>query len=1282
MKRCLLLPLNYFTSESFMVEKSENIKPLLKLLGFQPEENSQGIYYKKYSSHKNYIIKINLDKEEIDYGTKITLGDKTTSNFKASENFVVLECVNRLLEKGYSPENLKLEKDYPLGHKTKGKLDILVTDKDGKTYLMIECKTWGVEYDKATKKTLNDGGQLLSYFQQDKSSKFLCLYASKIENNTIAYKNGIIKVEEGFLHATNTQEVFEKWNKNLKLNGIFEEGIEKYHITPKAYILNQLYDITYEISSIIFNQFEEILRRNVISDKPNAFNKFIALFICKIVDEKKKKTEQLEFQWLDDDTPEKLLIRLNDLYRSGMKSYLDKTITDYSDKDVDDEFNYLDASVRGNIKKMFARMRLEKNNEFAFKEVFDNQTFLENAKVVKEMVQMLEKYRVRYNRKHDYLGAFFELLLNTSLKQEAGQFFTPVPVARFIINSIPLKEMVLHKIKDRRDEDILPYAIDYACGSGHFITELMDQMQIIINEIATKDDYDAETERTLKSWTLDQFKWAEKYIYGIEKDYRLFKTAKVACFLNGDGLANIVNADGLAAFNHDEGYRDKLIISAKNNPKDNEQFEVLVSNPPYSVSAFRNTIEKSGATSFELYNRLTSQSSEIESLFIERSKQLLKEGGCAGIVLPSSILSNTGIYSDARDILLKYFKIIAITEFGSNTFMATGTNTVVLFLQRRNNYDYQRIEKSIDVFFQTQKDNTANGIENIFSKYVAHVYKIISLGDYLSLVNKKPNEKMKENELFKDYHKDFFNSTFVKNQIKKPEFKSKSEAEKQSELDRMFYSDVLVKEKEKLLFFILAYPQKTLLIKANPDGKNETEKEFLGYEFSNRRGHEGIKPYGAKTIPETTKMYDETNLLNPEKANTYIYNAFLGNEITISENMQKHINQQNLVDMINFDRVVFEKSISLSVKKKAIDYFEIWGTNNLISLNEIALILKGKSITKTETKQGKIPVIAGGKEPAYFHNQANRKGDVITISASGANAGFVNFFTQDIFASDCNTIQSKDENIISTKLLYCYLTNIQQLIYKLQRGQAQPHVYAGDLENIKVPLPPKNIQEKIVKEIEAIEKKEKDGNEKINKLKVEITEKSALAFKKYKEQKIEHIALMLRRGKSTSYGNSKIQIIKSGQARGYTSFDFSTKFFVQDDFVSDERNLLKGDILINSTGVGTAGRVTLFELYGDFVVDSHVTIVRLNKEKALPKFVLYSLAHIGFKNIEKMAVGQSGQIELSLSIINNIKIPLPSITEQSKIVSEIEKIEIKIAEFTKQLANIASEKNAILKKYL
>jgi len=169
--------------------KKENIKELINILGFKPQEGDKEIYYKNYPKHKDYVLKVDFEKEKIEYGTKIKLGDLTTSNFENSENFVVLECVDRVLEKGYAPEKLSLEHKWLMGRKEKGKLDILVHDKDDKTYLMIECKTWGDEYEKEKKKMQRDGGQLFSYFQQDTAAKYLCLYASKVLNGEIKYTN-------------------------------------------------------------------------------------------------------------------------------------------------------------------------------------------------------------------------------------------------------------------------------------------------------------------------------------------------------------------------------------------------------------------------------------------------------------------------------------------------------------------------------------------------------------------------------------------------------------------------------------------------------------------------------------------------------------------------------------------------------------------------------------------------------------------------------------------------------------------------------------------------------------------------------------------------------------------------------------------------------------------------------------------------------------------------------------------------------------------------------------
>ena len=116
------------------------------------------------------------------------MNDKTTSNFEHPENFVVLECVCRLLEKGYRPEHIELEPRWTLGHDAKGgKADIQVKDDEGKSLLIIECKTAGTEFNKEKKNTEEDGGQLFSYWQQEISTRWLSLYASDWKENALSY---------------------------------------------------------------------------------------------------------------------------------------------------------------------------------------------------------------------------------------------------------------------------------------------------------------------------------------------------------------------------------------------------------------------------------------------------------------------------------------------------------------------------------------------------------------------------------------------------------------------------------------------------------------------------------------------------------------------------------------------------------------------------------------------------------------------------------------------------------------------------------------------------------------------------------------------------------------------------------------------------------------------------------------------------------------------------------------------------------------------------------------
>lgn len=1227
-----------------------DIKQYIAALGFIPKNGMSGVYHKIYASHDNYAITIDFNKESIDYGEQIAAESKTTQNFSQAENFVVLECVDRLLQKGYKPQNIILEKTWPSGHGTSGRLDICVNREDGVPYMLIECKTYGREYKKESTKIHKDGGQLFTYFQLSGGKPdVIMLYASELKGGKFVYENEIIKIEDDYRNG-DVKDIYEKWNKLTKDNGVFDSWVKPYNFQSKALTKEQLKEIKAEDSSFIFNRFLEILRHNVVSDKGNAFNKIFTLFLCKVYDETTAKAgEELKFQWLEGrDNHVDFQLRLTDLYSKGMKKFLDRTVSDFNDEDFEKRCANLTEETKQYLRHEVNKLRLEKNNEFAIKEVYDNASFEENAKVVKEVVELIQGYRIRYNKRQQYLSDFFELLLTTGLKQEAGQFFTPVPIAQFIIKSLPLDMIVANKL-EREDGEILPYMIDYAAGSGHFITEYMHEVQSLINT-CDKGKYIDETRKFIDTCQNDHFCWAPKYVYGVEKDYRLVKVGKVGCYLHGDGLANVILSDGLANFCKNTEYKGKLRKVIDDGQMDNQQFDVLLSNPPYSVSSFRQTTrDYYTERDFELYNFLTDNSSEIECLFVERTKQLLKEGGVAGVILPSSILSNTGIYTKAREIILQYFDIVAIAELGSNTFMATNTNTVVLFLRRRDNYFASNTKSAVETYFRTLNDVTINGIEAPVSKYVAHVWEGLDYADYVTLLQKSPNDKVKAHEIYLEYTK---------------KLSSKSDAK--------IFEAILRIEAEKLLYFILAYPQKVVIVKS---GEKDVEKRFLGYEFSNRRGNEGIHAIQrGKNIDECTQLFDANSYDNPLRASTYIYKAFRGDYVTpIVESLQSHICRVLLIDMLTFNRDNFEKNISLTTKKK-VNYELVWGNSTLEELRDIADIQKGTSITKGETRDGNIPVVAGGKDIAYYHNISNRDGNIITISASGAYAGFVNYFATPIFASDCNTIKSKDESVISTKLIYVLLQSIQPLIYELQTGQAQPHVYGNDIATIKIPVPSIDVQRHIIEEIGKVDDSVLLSKRLIESCEAEIEE--LLSSIEYNDDALSNVAPFVV--KSIKYAD----IV----AETYITTDnmLQNKLgivpFVGEANISSITEYKKDDILISNIRPYLK-KIWFADKEGGCSKD--VLVLRsADTSKYLPKYIFYMVRRDAFfdyvmegKKGVKMPRGNKEDIQ-------KYRIPIPPIEEQKRIVSQIEALELEITNARNLIENAASEKQAILDKYL
>ena len=1038
-----------------------NSKNLFNALNFSLKEGLTGILSKNYQQANGYCIEIDLRNNFIYYGEKIKVEHESCLIIDDlhKENYVTLECVNRLLEKGYPPENIVLKKTWPSGHGTSGRLDILVIRNDGSAYLMIECKTFGDKFDIELNNIQKEGGQLFTYFQQDTKAELLMLYASDLVDNKIVSEYQIIKIEDKYRQAGSVKVVFTLWNGSFYETDFWNSP--PYFSQEEIFTKSKLKELTEDKGKKLFHGFATILRKHSVSDKPNAFNVIFNLFLAKLYDEQKGDNDELEFQWRKDDNPVDFQIRLHNLHKEGLNDFLKKEIEGIYDKDFEDKT----AEERDKAKKKLLKL----NKLFDIKSVLNDDDFEQNHRVLKEIVQLIEKFQIRYPRKQKYLSEFFELLLTTGLKQEVGQYFTPQPIAKFIVKSLPIPALIKQEVNNPTPR--LPAVIDYAAGSGHFITEIMEEYQDIIDNLDTSNFFpNAKTKVKIWSKEGEPYSWASTYIYGIEKDYRLVKVAKVGCYFYGDGQAQIIHGDGLDSLTHPpKSYIGLLEQNTNTEDSTKNKFSVLVANPPYAVDYCKDDLEYiNSSKEFSLYPYLTDNSKEIECLFVERAKQLLKDGGVAGIILPKSILSSSGLYAKTRSIILQMFELIAITEMDSNTFMATPTKTAVLFLRRRNNYECINLKKSINKFFDDWQDVTRNGIEKPITKYVNQIWDNINIEDYISLLKKNPNIIVANHEIYNEY---------------KRKIKTKTEKD--------FWNKLIETEKDKLFYFILTYPQKTVWIKT---GEKDAEKRFLGYEFSVRRGYEGIHAIQRdKTIAECTKLFDDDTYDNPQKASTYIYKAFSDDyNFEIHESLKNNIQIYKTSHLFNFKTASFEYIIKEPKKNEVPIIATKWQLKNLFP--DTVTIVRGVTYSKNEqveksntiiltadniTLEGKFKI---SKQVFLYddftidESKKLRKNDIFMCFSSGSkkHLGKVALIEEDTqyFAGGFMAILRTREDIKAKYLYYLLNGLLRQTIIQKGTGSNINNL-SSVINDIQIPHPPIDIQKKIVDEIELLEEKAK-----------------------------------------------------------------------------------------------------------------------------------------------------------------------------------------------------------------
>ena len=228
--------------------------------------------------------------------------------------------------------------------------------------------------------------------------------------------------------------------------------------------------------------------------------------------------------------------------------------------------------------------------------------------------------------------------------------------------------------------------------------------------------------------------------------------------------------------------------------------------------------------------------------------------------------------------------------------------------------------------------------------------------------------------------------------------------------------------------------------------------------------------YAVKNILPNIKMLDSGTASGRENVSK---SAFSKMQILIEDNI---ITQRRIAEILSrYDSLIenYQKQINL-LEESAQRLYKEWfvdlrfpGHENTkivdgvpegwekICLGELVCFKRGKIITKKEIIEGNIPVVAGGTEPAYYCNKSNTGNHVITISASGANAGYTRMYFEKIWASDCSFIDCYMTNYFH--FVYCYLIANKIAIDNLQKGAAQPHVYPKDINALALCCPHNDI---------------------------------------------------------------------------------------------------------------------------------------------------------------------------------------------------------------------------------
>lgn len=563
-----------------------------------------------------------------------------------AETFLTLALIY-----GYPENRIKQFVSVQMGAETK-EADIIVYSDDDceSTLIVVECKKeeltdqqFNIAVDQAYSYAVAEGAKYVWTTSRIKNQYY------EVPSEKPRSRIEIPDIPQFGVNKLAPYKFVKGGISQINLDGVVSEPEVEYSNKQKFF---ELQVVSESELTKIFIQSHQALWGGGQRNPSVAFDELDKLIFCKIWDEKhpRKIGDPYDFQIFRDEDPEDLLKRIKKIYAVGEKEA----------PEVFKDGITLSAQETLTIVKYFQRINLNKTDL-------------------------------------DSKGKAFETFMGSYFRGDFGQYFTPRPIVKFIVDSLP----ITHKSR----------VLDTSCESGGFLLYALDKVREQANEFydPIKDEKDH-----YKYW----HDFAEKNLFGIEINDQIARTAKMNMIIHDDGHTNVIASDGLLS-------DVELQENSKNFEFKYNSFDFIVTNPPFG-SSIKQT-EKAYLHQYNLgkkdedwlatkslkYGTRDSQSTEV--LFLEQCHKFLTEHGYLAVVIPDGILTNSSMQY-VRDNLEEMYRIVAVVSMPQTAFSATGAGvkSSVLFLRKHKDKQTEKISnQKAKLKEQVKTDN----------KYIATVEK-------------------------------------------------------------------------------------------------------------------------------------------------------------------------------------------------------------------------------------------------------------------------------------------------------------------------------------------------------------------------------------------------------------------------------------------------------------------------------------------------------------------------------------------------------------------------------